>query len=146
MIADPDYARVYTQVRCVAHMYGYAALVHGSFTRDLDILMVPWTPESSAKPEHLIALICDRCGLEDSGHEPSLKAHGRLVYTLLFAGNRKDPRFIDIGFMPLDFNASYHRGIQHERDSAVRIVEQELLHVRNMPTVAEAIVKALKGE
>jgi hypothetical protein len=100
-IIDPDYARVYSQVRCTAWMYGYAALMHGSFTRDLDILMVPWTDQVSpaVTPDRLIATICGRCNLENSQHEPTKKPHGRLVYTLMFK-DFGDPRFIDIGFMP----------------------------------------------
>lgn len=42
MIADPDYARIFTQARILAWQYGYACLAHGSFTRDLDLLLVPW--------------------------------------------------------------------------------------------------------
>jgi hypothetical protein len=100
-IVDPDYARVYSQVRCTAWMYGYAAIMHGSFTRDLDILMVPWTEHVSpaVTPERLIATICGRCNLENSKQDPSEKPHGRIVYTLMFK-EFGDPRFIDIGFMP----------------------------------------------
>ena len=43
MIYDPDYARAYSIIRCIAWSYGYAACLHGSFTRDLDVVLVPWT-------------------------------------------------------------------------------------------------------
>jgi hypothetical protein len=100
-IIDPDYARVYTQVRCTAWMYGYAALMHGSFTRDLDILMVPWTDQASpaVTPERLIKTICGRCNLQENGRPPSEKPHGRISYTLIFK-ELGDPRFIDVSFMP----------------------------------------------
>lgn len=100
-IIDPDYARIYSKVRCTAWVYGYAAMMHGSFTRDLDLLLVPWTDSVSPALEqkHLITLICDRCDLRENGHQPSVKPHGRTVYTLMFQ-TFGDPRFIDIGFMP----------------------------------------------
>lgn len=42
VIADPDYARAFSIARGVAWQYGWAALPHGSFTRDLDVCFVPW--------------------------------------------------------------------------------------------------------
>jgi hypothetical protein len=100
-IVDPDYARVFTQVRCIAWMYGHAVMFNGSFTRDLDLLIVPWTESVSpaTTPQRLINLICDRCHLQEAGHPPSQKPHGRIAYTLMFK-EPKDPRFIDISFMP----------------------------------------------
>jgi hypothetical protein len=98
-IVDPDYARVYTKTRCIAWMYGYAVLMQGSFTRDLDLLVVPWTEKVSTEPQHIIDMICDKCGLKENGRPPTQKPHGRLAYTLMFK-KFGDPRFIDIGFMP----------------------------------------------
>lgn len=42
-IIDPDYARIFTVARLLAWQEGYALAMHGSFTRDLDLLAVPWT-------------------------------------------------------------------------------------------------------
>ena len=98
-IIDPDYARVYTKIRCTAWGYGYAALMHGSFTRDLDILLVPWVENITITPEHLIMAICRKSKLVSNGHPPTLKPHGRLSFTLMFK-EFADPRFIDIGIMP----------------------------------------------
>jgi len=98
-IIDPDYARIYSKVRCTVWMYGYTAIMHGSFTRDLDILIVPWTDKVNTDPQHMVNLICDRCNLRENGHPPDLKPHGRLSYTLMFK-EFGDPRFVDISFMP----------------------------------------------
>jgi hypothetical protein len=98
-IVDPDYARIYTKVRCIAWMYGYAVLMQGSFTRDLDLLIVPWTERVSTEPQHIVNMICSKCDLEENGHPPTQKPHGRVSYTLMFK-EFGDPRFIDIGFMP----------------------------------------------
>jgi hypothetical protein len=97
-IIDPDYARIFTIARCLAWAEGYALMMHGSFTRDLDLLAVPWA-EVCCEPSHLVRRIQDAAGLKFIDNEPSLKAHGRLAWTLAptaFA----DPRFIDISVMP----------------------------------------------
>lgn len=98
-VVDPDYARVFTMSRCLAWQEGYAMMMHGSFTRDLDLLAVPWQ-EKVCKPEHLIVRIVDACDLKIVGGEPTLKPHGRLVWTLMF-NSFNDPRFIDIGVITI---------------------------------------------
>jgi hypothetical protein len=96
-IIDPDYARVFTKARCLAWQEGYSLTMHGSFTRDLDLLAVPWI-EKPNKPESLIARIQDACNLKQAGKEPTLKPHNRLVYTFMF-DSFNDPRFIDFGII-----------------------------------------------
>lgn len=53
MLIDPDYARIYTKLRIQGWQYGWAVVLHGSNTRDLDLLMVPWdehcVPESAER-------------------------------------------------------------------------------------------------
>jgi len=53
MISDPDYARIFTMARCLAWQEGYALLLHGTATRDLDLLAVPWT-ERACEPSYLV--------------------------------------------------------------------------------------------
>lgn len=97
-IIDPDYARIYTVVRCLAWQEGYAAMMHGSFTRDLDIIIVPWA-EHACEPEHVIKRI------EVSSLNLKLKAgftkkpHGRLAWTFHLP-EFGDPRFVDISVFP----------------------------------------------
>lgn len=105
-IIDPDYARVFTIARCIAWSEGYAMLMHGSFTRDLDLLAVPWD-EKATDAEHLVRLIAQ--ALDDdldllikdpaSPSQATAKPHGRRSWTLTFKAFG-DPRFIDIGVMP----------------------------------------------
>lgn len=96
-IIDPDYARVFTMARCLAWSEGYALLYHGSFTRDLDLVAVPWT-KAACEPQHLLQRIVSVADLR-SLDEGSTKEHGRLAWTLVFK-KFGDPRFIDFSVMP----------------------------------------------
>jgi hypothetical protein len=105
-IIDPDYARIFTIARCLAWAEGYALLFHGSFTRDLDLIAVPWT-KAACEPRHLVRRIVQACDniefLQESNPEEteqgSAKEHGRLAWTLVFK-TFGDPRFIDFSIMP----------------------------------------------
>jgi len=95
-VIDPDYARVFTQARIIAWQYGYACLAHGSFTRDLDLLLVPWTDAARTEDVDYFALrIADAAGLKVSQQAPSIKPHGRKTWTLLFSGFA-DTRWVDL--------------------------------------------------
>lgn len=107
MILDPDYARIFTQARCIAWQYGYACVVHGSFTRDLDLLLVPWTDQAEDNHDQLAKLIAQAGGLRfRDGNEDiyqsvpdwSEKPHGRRSLTLFFKGFG-DPRWVDISVL-----------------------------------------------
>lgn len=98
MIHDPDYAKVYTVVRCLAWSHGYSAMLHGSFTRDLDLVLVPWSDTIDITVANLFAHITGVLdyGWKPVGTTPTQKPHNRLALTYrsdLFFG---DPRFIDL--------------------------------------------------
>ena len=94
-IIDPDYARIYTQARIVAWQHGYACLAHGSFTRDLDLLLVPWTDRAgSATLDHVIKHIARATSTTVNG-PPKDKPHGRKAWTLLLSTG-PDPRWVDL--------------------------------------------------
>lgn len=105
MILDPDYARTFTQTRIIAWQYGYSASLHGSYTRDLDILLTPWTQEARENHDQLIRLIADACNLTISVKNVqgelhwSEKPHGRRAISLHFPG-AADRRWVDISIMP----------------------------------------------
>lgn len=91
MILDPDYARVFTQARIIAWQYGYACVAHGSYTRDLDLLLVPWTEMAAGNDAQLVRMIADACGLRfrdgkedimESVVDFSDKPHGRRACSL----------------------------------------------------------------
>lgn len=97
-IIDPDYARVFTLARCLAWSEGYSCCMQGSFTRDLDLLLVPWTDQARPDLDVLVARIAQAAGLTVNG-EPSIRPHGRRSYTLVFPGFY-DPRFVDVSGFP----------------------------------------------
>jgi hypothetical protein len=97
-IIDPDYARYYSIIRCTAWQYGYAIGMHGSFTRDLDLIVVPWA-EPACEPEHLVRVILSRTDLRDGHGNPGTKPYGRKVWTLHLP-EFGDPRWIDLSIMP----------------------------------------------
>lgn len=105
MILDPDYARVFTQARCIAWQYGYSASLHGSYTRDLDILLTPWTAEARPNHDQLVRLIAQSCDLRESvkNKEGDLRwteqPHGRRSISLHFPGFG-DRRWVDVSIMP----------------------------------------------
>jgi hypothetical protein len=101
-IIDPEYARIFTVARKLAWEEGYALAMHGSFTRDLDLLAVPWT-DRACEPEHLVKrILASHLGLHEAAGNPGLKSHGRKVWTLMLP-EFGDPRFVDLSiFMPND--------------------------------------------
>ena len=97
-IMDPDYARFFSKARCIAWSEGYALTIHGSFTRDLDVIAVPWTDKPCA-PIKLLRRLVYSNAMRLSAEEPSVRNHGRLAWTLLFP-DPDDPRWIDFSIIP----------------------------------------------
>lgn len=98
-IIDPDYGRWYTIIRKLAWEEGYAIGMHGSFTRDLDLIAVPWAEQKKFRPDTFIARICQAADLRSlKKSDPGDKPHGRTVYTLV-PNAFGDPRFIDLSVM-----------------------------------------------
>lgn len=96
---DPDYARIYTHARITAWQYGFAMVVHGSMTRDLDLLLVPWEENAcAASAEQVVRIIADAWDLKILG-EPAVKPHGRRTYTLMLPGFA-ERRWVDLSIMP----------------------------------------------
>lgn len=106
-IIDPDYARVFTQARIIAWQYGYACVMHGSFTRDLDLLLVPWEDRAFPNYDQLLKLIAQAGELKFRDGKDILQAtvdwsekpHGRKACSLFFPGFN-DRRWVDISVMP----------------------------------------------
>lgn len=97
-IMDPDYARFVSKARCIARSEGYAIAVHGSMTRDLDVIAIPWVEKPNSSPSQLAHQIAGRTGLT-LHPEIQLREHGRIACTMLFPESG-DPRFVDFSVMP----------------------------------------------
>lgn len=61
----------------VARRHGYAIGVHGSMSRDLDLIAVPWV-ESASSPDELLKEICEMV-------RPTITAHTDARLTTLFS-------------------------------------------------------------
>lgn len=90
----------------VARENGYALTLHGSMTRDLDLVAIPWVTDASA-PEELVEALKEACGgfvINDESADPydytrrnpEPKPHGRLAWSIHL------PRmtYIDLSVMP----------------------------------------------
>ncbi len=79
----------------VARRFGYAIAVHGSMSRDLDLIAVPWV-KTASEPLPMIEAIAE---MLDGKVIPAMEvsAHGRIAYNIVFEGAW---HFIDISVTP----------------------------------------------
>lgn len=98
------YAQMLPKIKAAAKSLGYALAIHGTMTRDLDILAVPWIEEAKS-PKELVDAIQQAVGgyvigdLADRGkisEEPTKQPHGRLSWNICWGGKP----FIDLSVMP----------------------------------------------
>jgi hypothetical protein len=93
------YCSIYSMLVDTARENGYALAVHGSMTRDFDILAVPWV-DVPAEPQELFEAIKKSITCyfpEDPKHDvPEIKPHGRIAYNILLDGGY----FLDLSIMP----------------------------------------------
>lgn len=98
-VMDPDYARFLSMARCIAKAEGYALTVHGSFSRDLDVVVIPWIEKPNSTPSQLAHQIAGRTGLT-LHPEMQIREHGRMTWTMHFKAFG-DPRYIDFSATPI---------------------------------------------
>lgn len=92
----PVYANALVQARITAKPYGYAIGLHGSGTRDLDLIAVPWA-DGAAPAEDLVAAIqANVKGYIEPTRNPVAKPHGRRCWTIHLGGGP----FIDLSVVP----------------------------------------------
>jgi hypothetical protein len=88
---------------------GYALAVHGSLTRDLDLVAIPWVDEAAPALEVAQAIVEASGGFvrdrsDKQGHpatwpganDPTQKPHGRLAWSIHLGGGP----YIDLSVMP----------------------------------------------
>ncbi len=95
------YTWVWSLIVAAGRRQGYAMAIHGSMTRDLDVIAAPWTDDAGS-PEELLAEIRETIQIyldEEKIHDPhyySEKPHGRVVQSLHMGGGA----YIDLSVMP----------------------------------------------
>lgn len=93
------YSAIWPDLRDVALTKGYALLIHGSLSRDLDLVAVPWV-KHAAPAEELVETLRATCdgwiGADAKNGEPGIKPHGRRAWTIVLHGHA----IIDLSVMP----------------------------------------------
>jgi hypothetical protein len=100
--AAVERARRYVdRIRVIAKENGYALGIHGSLTRDLDLIAIPWSVEAVCAQD-LADAIKDGMGLIDSETSPSpnpeVKPWGRLGWALV--GCPAPWKYVDLSIAP----------------------------------------------
>ncbi len=107
----PVYATLYPGLCDVARSLGYALALHGTLTKDLDLVAIPWT-EEAVEDEVLVKALKDHVGAcllheklaKETGYtitgregkDPETKPHGRKCWSL----HLDNGAYIDLGVMP----------------------------------------------
>jgi hypothetical protein len=100
-LAKQHYERLIEPLRLVARQHGYALAVHGSLSRDIDLVAVPWTEEAVSGFGLMTALLAEvRRRNEGTAtvypEMPSEKPHGRLAWSIHLGGGP----YLDISILP----------------------------------------------
>lgn len=98
-----DYARAFSIARGVAWQYGWAALPHGSFTRDLDVCFVPWEDRNrGVSIDVLVTRMTEALeyGWHPLGDKPTVKPAGRLALSYSSRLGWGDTRWLDLSVFP----------------------------------------------
>lgn len=108
------YLRLLPAVQTAARALGYAVALHGSMSRDFDLVAVPWVAEA-AHPRDLAeavrAAVNGHWGLATASDEyhregcPGSKPHGRLVWSVHLGVGA----YIDLSVMPPALAPAPHR-------------------------------------
>jgi hypothetical protein len=96
------YESILPHLRTAAWLEGYCLAVHGTQSRDLDVLAVPWI-ENAAPAEQLVDSIAEAAGGVWRPYAPGKKPHGRLAWTIIILNVKGDSQglpFIDLSVMP----------------------------------------------
>ncbi len=104
------YAVLYAAMREAARLHGYALALHGSLTKDLDVIAVPWT-STAVDEETLVRALVEAAGgrvqadgrwdaeAQDWRSAPprTAKEHGRAAWVIFLGSNGG---YIDLSVMP----------------------------------------------
>lgn len=105
----PCYAVMYPVLVEIAKRHGYALAVHGSMTRDFDLLAAPWT-EDAGEPQAMIEEMREAAQGVYTHHDfdhlltpdrvASKKPHGRQAWSVHLTNKGAFGPYLDISVMP----------------------------------------------
>lgn len=97
------YLKVIPQVRAVLKDMGYAVAVHGSLTRDCDLVVVPWVENHATRLEVVARLLeelpdspIDANYFRHMAATPHYKPHGRICHSIHIGWHL----YLDLSFTP----------------------------------------------
>ena len=96
------YTTALPKIRAAARELGYAIGLHGSMTRDLDLMAVPWVDEHGTKDDLAAAVQYAACGMTASSFAWHEKPCGRIATSLCIcwtADKRPSAGHIDLSVM-----------------------------------------------
>jgi len=120
------YAVLYPSLKEAAVSCGYALSIHGSMSRDMDLIAVPWVEDP--KPVSDLVFELNKCLGNTVWSKHNLtnkenKPHGRVSYTLSIGGDW----FIDLSVMPPKTDSNFSmNGLQKKLDNSLFYFAQEL--------------------
>jgi hypothetical protein len=91
----PLYCAIYPELAEIARKHGYALAIHGSLSRDFDLIAIPWT-DDAAHPDAVIDEIVSSFAIKRVEGLVE-REHGRLVQTVSVSFGEC---FLDLSFMP----------------------------------------------
>lgn len=92
------YAALYPSLRQAARELGWALALHGSLSKDLDLLAVPWTEDAASEDALVRAIVEAASGfISRSDKDTREKPHGRRAYTIHLGSSGG---YVDLSVMP----------------------------------------------
>lgn len=92
----PAYACLFVILSETARANGYALTIHGSMSRDMDVVAIPWTT-TAGDIDTLIKELCQVCLGYTVKQSPMVnKPHGRKAIQILLGNGN----YIDLSIMP----------------------------------------------
>ena len=91
------YVTYFGMLKEIAESKGYCLSVHGSVTRDFDLIAIPWTEVPSSHEELLKAFRdCIEINVGEPYDSMCVKPGGRIAYTIMSGGGG----YLDISITP----------------------------------------------
>ena len=81
------FLHVLPAMKLAAKHVGYALTTHGSMTKDIDLVAIPWV-ETTQGPHELLDALCEACGgFRPVNGKVEKKPHGRVAYAIFIPGS-----------------------------------------------------------